>query len=468
MAVTSLSLILIANAAYGIIKNQFSDISSHIRPAYKIEQRAIGGGENGYEGLTKYSHKNIEPLWGLKVSDLNAKILGVEDNTVIGKELNTDFEKNLEKLWQEKLRKSKGNGGVSEIINNQVKSYSQKDATHMTIEQYINEIDVVVNDINDNLDWNKAGELRGLSSQRKRSLVENISKSFDGTDILAYGLTELMPTKNGMINKAVLDTLLRKAGREYIELIPALHDKKTSFGPFQFTEYAIFHADEIRGASIINQALPEEYRIPGSVINLKGNDHFKAAQLFAINNISYLVENLNERELSVLEEVWKEKKSDLVEYIATAHHLPVVAKNTAKRWLQNNAEYPFWQSSSNKACIDYAFKTRSNRKALLIEGIPNVLVDEQVDRRNKGKFIKEPFKNSKGETIFSYIVKKEDNPSNITEKFNEWDLEQGDNFSELGYNKVVSIKGNPVGVIKPGNKIYIQASSLEKALNPVN
>lgn len=170
-----------------------------------------------------------------------------------------------------------------------------------------------------------------------------------------------MPSRDGQLNKLILDFLLKNAGREYIESIPAMYDPKTSFGPYQFTEYALYEVPRRgkRGASIINQAVKESEKIPGSVALLRGEQHYKAAFLFMIENIA----NLVNKRCAALNSVWRANKDDLIMFVATSHHMPSPALNAARRWLDNWARLPFYISCGSHL-RRYALKTKANLESL--------------------------------------------------------------------------------------------------------
>jgi len=284
-----------------------------------------------------------------------------------------DFKKQLDSLWGRKLKRTKSKV-VRQAYDTRVKEYLDPKfkPTRVSVEQYLRNIAGAVNEVKRNIDWGKVGSLKGLDSRREK-LVSDISLSLDGKDILSYALTELMALDEGGKNIKVLDFLLRNAGEEYVGLIPALGDDLLSFGPYQFTSYAIYDANgETRGASIVNMALNKE-GIPGSVIYLKGDDHHKAAYLFAIGNIADMVRGLDASQLSRLESC-KGNKRDIVQYIATAHHSPGNARSIAKKWLDKKGDYG---DSCYGRFVQYAEKTRANYDSL--EGVNRGIVLQKVD-----------------------------------------------------------------------------------------
>ncbi|MBQ5945256.1 hypothetical protein IJL65_02410 [bacterium] len=53
-------------------------------------------------------------------------------------------------------------------------------------------------------------------------------------------MTELCENKeNGEFNKQIFDLLLQNSGVNYLSKVPAIYDNKTSYGLYQFTEYAL-------------------------------------------------------------------------------------------------------------------------------------------------------------------------------------------------------------------------------------
>lgn len=289
-------------------------------------------------------------------------------------EVSVDFRKQLNNLWERKMKRT-SNSVVRQAYNERVKEYLDPNfkPTTMSIEKYLGLTKAAMKEVNDNIEWNTVGEVKELNPRRQK-LLEDISRSLTEKDLISYALTELMPKDDGKgRNPAVLDFLLTYAGMEYVHLIPALGDSLTSFGPYQWTSYAIYDAEEKRrGASIINLALPKEKRIPGSVIYLRENDQHKAAYLFAIGNLADIIKRLNETQLSVLENCWQNKKSDIVQYIATAHHCPGDALNIAKKWLDNKAK-----DSYHKSCYG-RFKSYAERTIANIDALKDIETDSNI------------------------------------------------------------------------------------------
>lgn len=424
-------------------KPVIGSVVKRVLPAYPIKKN--GG------------HLFSGDLEGYSLNGLYSHYTGISGK--VPKQVDVDFNKQLKGLWERKIKTS-NNSVVKETFEKRVKKYFSGKPTTMTLDNYVGEADISIKEINNNIDWNKVGKLKGLSKSRL-DLVKAISSSLNGRDLISYALTEIMPGKShGKLNKGVFDFLLRNAGREYIELMPALYDKMTSFGPYQFTSYAVFDANGKRdGASIINLALPNPNKIPGSVMYLTGNDHHKAAYLFAINNIASLVKQLNRSQEGTLYKKWHKNKDDIIKYIATAHHLPSVARKAAKRWLDNDVEYDFVVSCSN-AIRNYAEKTDSNWHSMYsTEHLAlNYLKKSKSKAASAEPFIDSHRKNSKGYNVFNYIVQKGDNPTSISREFNKWDEKKKDRFHNTNHSNVVDKYGTFIGTdIKPGQQLYLLA-----------
>lgn len=300
-------------------------------------------------------------LEGRTCSNLYATYLNVTPGTVIKDSVEIDPKQTLERMWEKKMKKSPS-PVVDETGKILLDEYDAGKQT--TFKKYTNHITTVVHSVQSDIDWDILQRKLDMKD-REMAIAKKIALSFDGKDMAAYILTELMPSAEGKFNRAVLDIMLQTGGQEYVESIPAMGDKKTSFGPYQFTEFALFHiGKQMRGASVVNAAVEEgENKIPGSVAKLRGDDHHRAAYMFAVYNICVLVKSLNKKQLSTLENKWKANRDDLFIYCATAHHLPRIARRAARNWLANGAKKPF-ENSCGVRILEYAQKTRANLKVV--------------------------------------------------------------------------------------------------------
>lgn len=312
-----------------------------------------------------------ENLKGKMFNDLYSQYTGLKSFPKKG-DVSIDYHKEMADMWTKKLdfiRKridkglESGNPAVPQTVRERVSKYFHSNKTLMSLDQYISEADNTIDDFNKVVNWDVVGEELGLNKQ-KTKLLKDIALSLDGNDIVAYQLTELMPSKNGSFNAEFFDFLLRTAGREYVELIPAMSDRWASFGPAQFTSYAVYeHDGDQRGANRINEALPENMKLPGSVIKLEGNQHHQAAYQFAITNIGDLLRGMSQKNLVKLSKNWKDNDLGITQYIATSHHRPRDARKAATYWTANNASKDF-TVSCNRRIKGYSKKSKANYKAL--------------------------------------------------------------------------------------------------------
>ncbi|MBI2102555.1 hypothetical protein HYT55_01850 [Candidatus Woesearchaeota archaeon] len=278
-----------------------------------------------------------------------------------------DFEAALAALWDYKTdHRSARNPAAKQAERELVREY-RRNPHKTTLKEYIKDADKTTSQVYDSLNWSKVREAYHLSAEKTKLLQKGL-KTIRGKEIIAYGMTELFPSTDGKRNTKVLDYLLREAGATYLESLPAMYDKYSSFGMWQFTSFAICDSrDCLEGASKMSRALPAKYQIPGSVNKLRGDDHVAAAYLFAANNLALLISRLTPKQQKNLEKhletTAKRKDDDLVQFIATAHHLPGIAIRNARSWLTEGTKKDF-SAYSKRKLRQYATKTKNNYAAL--------------------------------------------------------------------------------------------------------
>ena len=305
------------------------------------------------------------PLAGRRLGDLYPLYLGLSQErnnsgVLIPEQARVNYARQLQRMWAIKERRSKRNPVVRQLGDDVVNSFARRQ-TRIGLEDYIDEAQNSVNEVRTNINWNSVRELYRLNDRQLRTL-QNVSNIIGGNGVLAYALTELMPSSDGDLNVLVMDHLLRTAGREYVENIPALSDRFFSFGPFQFTSYALNARDSTAGATRMNTALPRSHQIPGSVSMLRGNDHFSAAYLFMLHNSAELINNLSDRQISRLGNV-RERRDNFLAYLAAAHHAPALARRDARQWIDGNPNAPIANYADGRI-HRYINKTLANLRAL--------------------------------------------------------------------------------------------------------
>ncbi|OGG79606.1 hypothetical protein A3A39_02145 [Candidatus Kaiserbacteria bacterium RIFCSPLOWO2_01_FULL_54_13] len=271
-------------------------------------------------------------LRGRVLNDLFTHYTGIAG--LVPDKIRADFPTaQLPHLWEEKKKRYGETAVVEETRRTLIESYDQKRAEKIGWREFRDRGQSSVDVSRRSLDWNGVSNHFNLSDLDLK-LLREFERQIDGTALLAYVLTELMPGTDGALNREMLDFLLRVGGREYLESIPSIGDDKTSVGPYQFTEYAVFDTgSERRGASRVNQYLPVKLRIPGSVAKLRGDDHHKAAYLFAIFNLAQLVRKIAPEDKKTLLGRAVDLRPSLVEFVATAHNLPAIAVRNFRNYL---------------------------------------------------------------------------------------------------------------------------------------
>ncbi len=282
-------------------------------------------------------------------------------------EVDINFSSQLNELFKKKAewaqRHHKHNNAFVKADRQLEAEYIHKNPEKMNFTKYQKHVQNAIDEVNKHIEWHIVKQAMHLDS-RKQKLLAEVSKFLKAEHLTAYALTELMPSSDGELNKNVYEFLLKNAGARYIYSIPAIYDDRLSFGPYQFTSGALEDDGQHRiGASVINAALPKGYKIPQNVSELRGNDHHKAAFLFAIYNLASLLQRLDEKEMDVFEKHWRVHIVGVTEFIATAHHLPGAAFSAAKRWLDANVDHEF-EVSCHNSIKGYAQKTRANLLSL--------------------------------------------------------------------------------------------------------
>jgi hypothetical protein len=310
-------------------------------------------------GVVSYATGNLAHR---TAGDLYAAYLGYP-GTQIPATLSIDWNAQLDALWDRKLRRSGVTKPARQAAAALVAEYATQDAGRISLESYQEIAGDQATAICAELDWDEVGRTFRLN-ERETSLLQRVSCNMGGRVILAYTMAELLPSTNGELNRDYLDFLLRHGGRRYLESLPALHDDITSFGPVQFTQYAVYDVPgERRGASKVNVSLPENLRIPGSTLRLRGNDHLRAAYLFAISNLADGIRSLNGRQLATFERVYGPKGVDVAQYIAVAHNKPANGRRALRAWLDAGARGSLRDYCSRVSRL-YATKTINNYDAL--------------------------------------------------------------------------------------------------------
>ena len=298
-------------------------------------------------------------LAGRTLGDLYAAYIGAR---LIPPKVTVDPGRQLDSLWLVKLSCHKNAAPVVSKLHRELLTSYRKKRSALTLGEFIELADRQVKSVQGDLDWRKFSSIYRLTPAEE-VLVARLAARLSGRDFVAYGMTEVMPSANGVLNLQVLEFLVRNFGPEFVFGIPAIHDRYASFGLFQFTSFAV-NGETKEGASMASQALKRGY-LPSSVAEVRGEMQFRAAYLFAMHNIAKMVKHLTPHERTVLSGLGGKNHDDLIQFIAASHNGPAFAQRAARRWLDNRMRSEFYVSVSRSSVRQYAYKTKMNLEALL-------------------------------------------------------------------------------------------------------
>ncbi len=328
-------------------------------------------------------------LQGRKLHGLFTGYTGIDG--VVPPEVSTDYRERLAHLVRVKLERAKEDSGdgmypqpMLRTFKKLFEEYDPEKAKLSSLETYRASIETSLSEVRAHMDLGKMAEIRAFKhfGEEHVALLKKLEAMISATGLLAYSVTELMPTQgaDAPVGIELYDFLLRTAGLDFLERIPAEGDDKISLGQFQFTEFALYGvAGHERGASLVQKhILPKQFHIPGSVAQLRGADHQKAAHLFAIHNIAHAISKLSVKQVEALcaDMKWIDAE-DLVAFTAAAHNLPapsyhafeayageyLVAKKHGKDLDYDLIDYI--RNRSPQLAGPYAKKTGDNYQVLL-------------------------------------------------------------------------------------------------------
>jgi len=277
-------------------------------------------------------------LRGMSFGSPLSDMMGIYEKAGTSEQI--DYKYQLALLWQNKFARMVGDEpleeydthhpGILDAIESIYAGYkSPEPLGGVSIETYRSSIDAVVDQLEGALDWGKVQRLFVLKKNQLDSM-RRFAGEIDADLLLSYAMTELMPSEDGARNVTVFDFLLRNAGRGYIDRIPALGDRLLSFGPYQFTPAALPHTTDgsgrtVRSSAHLLDATLKSPVLPSNVVSLSGDDHHRAAYLFALYNIAVLVKDLGEERCAALAKRGR-MSAAVRDYVVAAHHRPVEAR----------------------------------------------------------------------------------------------------------------------------------------------
>lgn len=272
-----------------------------------------------------------------------------------------DFNKALEKQWRIKTSIKNSKPSVSKSYKKILSRYKKQNREVKTLSKLLVDVNHDISTIKPTIQFDKICIDLKIKDNRCSGL-SRVSNNITSNMLLSYGLTEVFPYRDGKSSVATADLLLRTAGENFINSIPAKGDGYLSFGLYQFTSFAVrSDASGDEGANKI--AKHSQYKIPGSVLYLTSKDQHRAALYFSIYNLSNLVRKLNDKQYDKFMKYCVNDEIGITQFIATAHHLPAVAIKNAQKWIDGNC-FTTLESKSGPKLTIYAAKTRANFNAL--------------------------------------------------------------------------------------------------------
>ena len=310
----------------------------------KIEGKTISERLSSFTFLNDTSEPRsfaAGPLAETKISDLYAQYLGMDKlGADIGEHIVYSPKHALAMLLVAKIERANANEKIlaeqkamlSAFAEHLYRGYNEN-GLKTDIVHYQAIIEKAISPVRTALEKSfKSGPAtHSLRSQEQIDLVVEAQKYIGGKELIAYSLTELMPSHNGLFNKIFLDFLLRSAGEDFVERIPSMNDSLISFGPYQMTNLPF---EEGRfGVKYVDEHLNTKF-LPTNVSDLSGVQHHQAAYLFMVGNLMNLTSKLSSQQVHEMSRVIKEEPLVVTLFAALSHHSPAGGRAAMKAYAE--------------------------------------------------------------------------------------------------------------------------------------
>lgn len=299
-------------------------------------------------------------------------------------EVRVDFNERLQEMWSIKLRRhGKREPGVVAIAQTLCKEYAASEPRQISVDQYADEIQGIVEQIFIAFDWQLLAKEKHLDPVTLE-LVRDIATRISYKELFALCMTELLPMATGEQNKTLLDMILRTAGVQFLESIPALFDAYLSFGPYQFTRFAMQETERGSiGASQINPILPEGLHLPRRVEELRSIHHHIAAVAYMVENLCLAITLLQKQEdaaelLKRFSLAVERTPAQALTFVGAAHHAPQAACTALVQWLRRPHGEAAYSAHLRAEPQRYAQRYARNLNALYGEPMPKAEVAENL------------------------------------------------------------------------------------------
>ena len=309
----------------------------------------------------KRHNVNLTPLHKTGLSHVQTSYLGFKGEIPHARVI--DWNANIRSMWQFKAHMPNVAPSARKSATSVAYSYTSHPAEQITLSSHIHALDRHLKAVQHDMDWQGicvAYRMTPASCEAFKAASRNI----DARMMTAYSMTELMPYHNGIQNYQLMDLYMRTAGRNYLDVVPSMGDKLMSMGRYQFTSYAI-GVDEtgLRPSNFISK-FAGRYTIPQSVNRLHGLDSDRAAYFLAVYNVAYLFRGMSDKQVSAYVRYCAPHKDQLTAYIATAHHMPRLARDNALSWVAGGCKKPL-MAYQGRNLKTYATKTSVNYQEVL-------------------------------------------------------------------------------------------------------
>lgn len=268
-----------------------------------------------------------------------------------------NYTESLKNMWDKKLTFPNVSPATRKSAPKVIERFERDAPLYLSIEDVAWIANYEAQNSRNSIDWFALCDRLKMNARQCENSI-HAAKRINGTVLVSYSMTELMPGTNGKLNVKLYDKLTQTAGWTYVSAIPAMHDKKLSFGPYQFTSFAIYDdGKKADGASIVSRFA--ERKIPSSVMTLGYNDQHVAANYFAIYNIMRANKRFKD---GIRPQCFG--GHNLPIFIATAHNNPKEAINAMVKHVRNDCAGDLLNGYKSKSVKVYGLKTVANFEAL--------------------------------------------------------------------------------------------------------
>lgn len=301
---------------------------------------------------------DLSSLTGRKLSSLYAQYLGINPGPV-PPFTNVSFDERMASMYHQKVffkkcKKKKPDECIvsSDTVLSQapelLERYIDSNKMKMDLKRLIAIADEKVVLAKKHIDWAMLCKSAAYRLDAKKcKLLQEIVANINGKDLVAYGMTELLPSPDGDLNVLYMDVLLRNAGAQFLYHVPALGDRYASLGLYQVTFFSL-RKDEMKvaGTNVVSSMVRNGgEKIPDSVVHLSSHQHHTAAFYFAVHNIAEFLNRASTKQVATLAKIHQKHLDEMVILVACAHHHPGLTYPVIKKWLDMKGAP---QSTSNR------------------------------------------------------------------------------------------------------------------------